>query len=183
MLSVCLVLTLAQAPVDAPPSDAPTAPVLAPESPIAVEPEPLPTHPPADPKKLPRILLTGGAGVAGAAVGLGAMLFFADARTRVNSSGGSFDTVFSTAALSGVLVAGLGLAVHQALGGRGEAALAALASIGCMLLTGLAVGTAQVDQTTGMVMVAAIGALPAAISVTAILEATGSLGSGRVRAW
>lgn len=178
MLSVCLAIALSQA---APP-DAPTEPVLTPAV-APADPQPLPTQPPPDSRKWPRILLTGGAGVAGAGVALGAMLFFSDVRTRVNSSGGSFDTIFSTGALSGVLVAGLGLAVHQALGGRGEAALAGLASVACTLLTALAVGSAQVDQTTGMIMVAAIGALPAAISVTAILEATGALGEGRVRAW
>lgn len=182
MFSVCLALVLTQAPVAEAPQDAPTAPVLTPEE-AFLEPAPTPTRPPEDPKKWPRILLTGGAGLAGAGLGLGAMLFFADMRTRTNSSGGSFDIVFSTAALSGLLVGGFGLAVHQALGGRGEAALAALASVGCMLLTALAVGSAQLDQTTGAVMVAAIGAVPAAISVTAILEATGALGNGRVRAW
>lgn len=111
------------------------------------------------------------------------MLFFTDLRTRTSANGGSFDVIFTTGALTGVLVAGVGLAVHQALGGRGEAALAGLASVACTLLTALAVGSAGVDQTTGAIMVAAIGAVPAAISVTAILEATGALANGRVRAW
>lgn len=184
MLALCLSLALAQTPAN---GDAPVAPSLVPadEAPQAESPEPaeLPTQPPQDPRKLPRILLTGGAGVAGAGLALGAMMIFTDVRTKVNSNGGSFDVVFGTAALGSLLVAGVGLAVHQALGGRGEAALAALASVGCMMATALAVGAARVDQTTGAVMVAAIGALPAAISVTAILEATGALSTNRTRAW
>lgn len=181
MLSLCLALALAQTPVDAAADDAPVAPVMTPAGDVEV-PE-TPTQAPPDPKKWPRILLAGGAGVAGAGLALGAMFLFSDVRTRVNSNGASFDIVFGTAALGSVLVAGLALAVHQALGGRGEPALAALASVGCMMLTALAVGAAQVDQQTGAVMVAAIGALPAAISVTAILEATGAFSNGRVRAW
>lgn len=180
MLALCLSLALSQTPA----GDVPVAPSLVPAEDVApAEPTELPTQPPSDPKKVPRILLTGGAGVAGAGLALGAMMLFTDVRTKVNSSGASFDVVFGTAALGSVLVAGVALAVHQALGGRGEAALAALASVGCMMATALAVGAARVDQTTGAVMVAAIGALPAAISVTAILEATGALTGNRVRAW
>lgn len=180
MLSLCLALALAQTPVDAA-DDAPVAPVMTPADDVAV-PE-IPTQPPQDVKKWPRILLTGGAGVAGAGLALGAMFLFSDVRTRVNSNGASFDIVFGTAALGSLLVAGVALAVHQGLGGRGEPALAALASVACMMVTALAVSAARVDQQTGAVMVAAIGALPAAISVTAILEATGALSNGRVRAW
>ncbi len=180
MLSLCLALAFAQTPVDAA-DDAPVAPVMTPADDVAV-PE-TPTQAPQDPKKLPRILLTGGAGVAGAGLALGAMFLFSDVRTRVNSNGASFDIVFGTAALGSLLVAGVSLAVHQGLGGRGEPALAALASVACMMLTALAVSAAQVDQQTGAIMVAAIGALPAAISVTAILEATGAFSNGRVRAW
>ncbi len=182
MLSLCVALALAQQnPVDAAFDDAPVAPVMTPGDDVAA-PE-LPTQPPQDPKKWPRILLSGGAGVAGAGLALGAMFLFSDVRNRVNSNGASFDLVFGTAALGSVLVAGVALAVHQVLGGRGEPALAALGSVACMMVTALAVGAARVDQQTGAIMVAAIGALPAAISVTAILEATGAFSNGRVRAW
>lgn len=183
MLSLCLVLALAQAPAEDVPEadDAPVAPVLTPAGDLAAS--EVPTQPPQDPKKWPRILLTGGAGVAGAGAALGAMYLFSDVRTRVNGTGASFDIVFGTAALGSVLVAGVALAVHQALGGRGEPALAALASVACLMVTALAVSAAQVDQTTGALMVAAIGALPAAISVTAVLEATGALSRGRAPAW
>lgn len=180
MLPLCLALALAQV---APETDAPVQPTLTPAAEGAPV-EPLPTQPPQDPKKTARILLTGGAGVAGAGAALGAMVLFSNIRSSVNGTGASFDMVFGTAALGALLVAGVGFAVHQAFGGRGEAALAALASVACMALTGLAVGAAQVDQQTGAIMVAAVGAIPAAVSVTAILEATGALGgSSRGRAW
>lgn len=182
MLSLCLVLALAQVPDAEDVPDAPVAPMLTPD-PAGLPVAELPTQPPQDPRKVTRILLTGGAGLAGAGAALGAMFLFSDLRSRVNNSGASFDVVFGTAAVGSVLVAGVSLAVHQALGGRGEPALAALASVACMMVTALAVGAAQVDQTTGAVMVAAIGALPAAVSVTAVLEATGAMAGGRVRAW
>jgi hypothetical protein len=180
MLSLCLALALAQV---APEADAPVQPTLTPAEegvPVAA----IPTQPPQDPKKTTRILLTGGAGIAGAGAALGAMVLFSNIRSNVNGTGASFDMVFGTAALGSLLVAGVGFAVHQAFGGRGEAALAALASVACMALTGLAVGAAQLDQQTGAIMVAAVGAIPAAVSVTAILEATGALGgNARGRAW
>jgi hypothetical protein len=181
MLSLWLALAFAQVPGGTSQGDAPVAPAMTPADDMAA-PE-TPTQAPSDPKKWPRILLSSGAGVAGAGLGLGAMLLFSSVRSSVNSNGPSFDIVFGTAALGSVLVAGGALIVHQSLAGRGEPALAALASVACMMVSALAVSAARVDQQTGAVLVAALGALPAAISVTAILEATGAISKGRVRAW
>jgi hypothetical protein len=178
MLSLVLALTLAQV---APPNDAPVERSLTPAEQGAELPA-LPTQAPPDPKRWPRILLSGGAGVAGGAAALGAMVFFSNVRQGMGTAA-SFDLIFGTAALGSLLVTGLDFAVHQAFGGKGEASLAVLASVACMLVTGLAVGAAQVDQTTGAIMVAAVGSVPAAISVTAILEATGVLGVNHSRAW
>lgn len=183
MLSLCLVLTLAQVDAPAEPAeDAPVAPSMTPAQ-EGMPPAELPTQPPADPKQTPRIWLTGAAGLAGAAAGFGLILLFSQIRAGIMNSGAAFDTTFSTGALGGVLVAGFGLATHQLLGGKGEPALAALASVACMLVAALAVSTAQLDPVASAGLVAAIGAVPAAVSVTAILEATGSLSRGRVRAW
>jgi hypothetical protein len=184
MLSLCLALTLAQVqpPAEEPAADAPVAPAMTPAD-DGMSPAELPTQPPADPKQTPRIWLTGAAGLAGAAAGFGLIMLFSLIRSGIMNSGASFDTTFSTGALGGVLVAGFGLATHQLMGGRGEPALAALASVACMLISALAVSTAQLDPVTSGALVAAIGAIPAAVSVTAILEATGGLGRGRVRAW
>ncbi|MCA2980872.1 MAG: hypothetical protein INH41_26170 [Myxococcaceae bacterium] len=183
MLSLCLVLSLAQVQAPAEPAaDAPVAPALTPAA-EGVPPPELPPTLPADPKQTPRIWLTGAAGLAGAAAGFGLILLFAQLRMGLMTSGASFDTTFSTGALGGVLVAGFGLATHQLLGGRGEPALAALASVACMLISAFAVSLAQLDPVASAGLVAAIGAVPAAVSVTAILEATGAVSRGRVRAW
>lgn len=187
MLSLCLALALAQTPVEGPaaaPADAPVsepAPALTPADDGLPAAE-LPVRQPEDPKKWPRVFLSGGAGALAGGAALGAMLLFAGARTSVNPSGGSFDIVFGTTALAALLIPGVDFAVHQALGGGGEISLAALASIGVMALTGLAVGASGVDPVTGAVLVAAVGSVPAAISVTAILEATQVL-TGRRRVW
>lgn len=183
MLSLCLVLTLAQVQAPAEPAeDAPVAPSMTPAA-DGMPPAELPTQPPTDPKQTPRIWLTGAAGLAGAAAAFGLIQLFAQIRLGLMTSGATFDTTFSTGALGGVLVAGFGLATHQLLGGRGEPALAALASVAVMLLSAFAVSVAQLDPVLSGGLVAAIGAVPAAISVTAILEATGSLSRGRVSAW
>jgi hypothetical protein len=180
MLALCTALVMTQIPAQ--PPDAPMAPNLTP-SPDTTTPAPVPTQPPADPNQGSRIWLTGGAGIVGAGAAFGLVMLFADVRSRVTTSGTAFDTVFATAALGSLLVAGFSVAAHQLLGGRGEVALAALASVACMAVVGLAVNVAQFDPTTGSALVAAIGAVPAAVSVTAVLEATGALARGRVRAW
>lgn len=176
---VGVVLAQAAPELEQPPADAPVAPQLVP---VETEPQPLPTRPPEDPRKWTRVLLSGGAGVAGTGAAFGAMMIFSGIRAAsTSSSGGSFDLVFGTVALGALLCAGFELAVHQIFGGKGEVGLAALAALGVMGLTGLAVGAAQLDPVAGAGLVAAIGAVPAAISVTAILEAT--TGLGRKSAW
>lgn len=178
MTALALALLLSQV-ADDQPSDAPVAPVMTPADQV---PQPLPTQPLADPKQTTRVWLSGGAGVLGSGASFLAMLGFAGLRSAMQPSGGSFDLLFGTAALGALLITGFELAVHQLLAGKGEAGLAVLAAIGVMAITGVAVGSAQLDPTTGGALVAGIGAIPAAVAVTAVLEATSSMGRRR-SAW
>ncbi len=179
MLSLCLAVVLTQAPTgqgEGLPAD---APVAVPSPSLVPGPEPVPASPSAvrqnDARSTTRILLTGGAALAGSGAALGIVYAFTGIRERIASSGAKFDAVFGTAALGAIMVAGVGLAVHQAMGGKGEAALAMLASVACMLTTMLVVNALPLDDLGRSIAVASIGGVTGAVSVTAILEATTGL--------
>jgi hypothetical protein len=119
----------------------------------------------ADAKVVRRALLSGAAGVAGSAVGLGIALVF----TLPNPS---FDARFATSALCALMVTGGAFLVHQGLGGHGEVMLALLGSIVSMV--GATLIANAVDPTVPMapILTAAIGALPGAVLAVVGLEGT-----------
>jgi hypothetical protein len=124
-----------------------------------------PPPPRAGPSVLTRSLLSTGGGTlaGGAAVGIALIL-----------TGGNplFDPTFASAALSSILVAGVAFSIHAALGGRGEITLAFLLTAAAMAGTGMIVNAITQDRVTGPLLVAAIGALPAAALATLALEGT-----------
>lgn len=172
MLFTILVLTLTQTAA-APPSDAPIESDLTPYElprPLNVRAPPPPDYP------VRRFLLTTAGGLGGAAAGLGLSLALTSCFTTCVPK---FDVSFANTALSGLLIAGVGFAVHQALGGRGEVTLPTLASLAIMVAASLVApavnpGTPQVQMLT-----TAFGALPAAAAVALILDATASMNKGR----
>jgi hypothetical protein len=112
-----------------------------------------------------RVLLSGGAGVLGAGVGLGIALLF----TLPNPS---FDARFATAALCSLLVTGGAFLVHQGFGGQGEVMLALLGSIAAMAAATFA--ATAIDSTVPMtpILTAVLGALPGAALAVLALEGT-----------
>jgi hypothetical protein len=160
-MTLGLVLTLALAQVDPSPVD----PVPAQNEPPPEARLTPPPPAPAGPSVLTRSLLSTGGGTlaGGAALGIGLLLV-----------GGNplFDPTFATAALSALLVTGVAFSIHAALGGKGEITLALLIASAVMAGAGLAATAITSDRLLAPVVVAAIGALPAAALATFGLEGT-----------
>jgi len=142
------------------------------------EPEPLPPPPPRQVQVGPslglRVGLSALAGVAGAAVGLGLTL-------ALVSGNPLLDSRFATAAMCALLVTGGVFTVHQALGGRGEVALAILG--GVLSYAAATAVVAAIDTGSvplGPILIASIGLVPAA--GLAILSLEGTSTDPRLRA-
>ncbi|MEW5739001.1 MAG: hypothetical protein AB1938_08735 [Myxococcota bacterium] len=186
MLSLALALALAQANELAPPTPPLESPPPAAEPDVEAPPEgvpPVELLPPGDGAEgtLPsdylkkpsgpshtvtkRVLLSGAAGVAASFAGLGLSL----ALTGANPA---LDTNFAVAALSPILITGVGYAVHSALGGRGEPILAYLLALA--VTAGAAGLAAAIDGTNPMtpVLTTLIGTLPATAGAIFVLELT-----------
>ncbi|GMU61935.1 MAG: hypothetical protein AMXMBFR34_36980 [Myxococcaceae bacterium] len=191
MLQLVLVLSLAQAPATEPaPTVAPPLPAaqpvltdegeaaeaspegvppmdLVPTAPedTAVSPEALKRKASGQPSVTTRVLLSGTASVAASFGGMGLAL----ALTGANPA---LDTNFAVAALSPILIAGVGYAVHSALGGRGEPILAYLLALS--LMAGAAGLASAIDGTNPAtpILTTLIGTLPAAAGAIFVLEFT-----------
>jgi hypothetical protein len=168
-----------QAPPMPPPEPVSDVPVAAPSLAPDELPQPLPIHksPPPD-RPVRRALLTTAAGVGGAAVALGLSLAIS---TCFFSCQPKFDVNFANAALGAMLVTGAGFAVHQLTGGGGEVILPLLAATALMFAASF-VGPVIDSRTPQQeVFTTVIGALPAAVAVALILDATSSIDRSRVR--
>lgn len=112
-----------------------------------------------------RVLLAGGAGVAASFAGLGLSL-------ALTGSNPGLDTSFATAMLAPILITGVGFAVHQSLGGRGEPILAFAVALAVMAgAWGL---STAIDSTSPSrpLLTTLIGTLPAAAGAILVLELT-----------
>jgi hypothetical protein len=117
------------------------------------------------PNVLTRAVWSGAAGVAGAsaALGIGLLLY---------QSNSALDVKFATAALAGLLLGGLAVTLHEALGGRGEVVLGLIASLGVMALSGVVAEALDGGMPRTAVLTVAMGALPAAVLTVLALEGT-----------
>ena len=175
-----LALTLMQAPPMPPLEPAPDVPMVDPSLvPDELPQQPLPVHPSPPPDRpVRRVLLSTAAGVGGAAVALGLSLAISTCFFTCESK---FDVNFANAALGGLLITGAAFAVHQMTGGGGEITLPLLASLAVMFAASFVGPVIDARTPQQELFTTAIGALPAAVAVALILDATSSMDHGRVR--
>ena len=180
MVSLLLALCLSQAPPTPPPE--PLLPSDAPMVEPTLEPGALPAlpihSPPPPDQPVRRVLLSSAAGVGGAAVALGLSLAVS---TCFFTCASKFDVGFANAALGALLITGAGFAVHQLLGGGGEITLPLLASLAIMFSASFVGPVIDARTPQQELFTSAIGALPAAVAVALILDATSSMGSKGTR--